>query len=176
MWFGLGAKNIVERDRNQRAVAVAMIALGFANLAVFVINHHYVRLRPFVSYDEVTLLFYEPTDISSFPANPAAVAAAMATGVWLRSWKAGAAFAAVGLLWAFGRVYAGVCYPLDVLAGAGIGITIAILSHLWLWTMEPLPTIIFRVAAYFHIASPPPPLEEGRRRAPLYKLLGRFVQ
>jgi len=119
-------------------------------LAVFIINEHYFRSRPFVDHD-VALLFYRPTD-SSFPAHPAAVAFAMASGIWEGNRKVGVLFAFFAFLWSAGRVYAGVFYPLDVLAGAAIGITISYLVAGGLRLIEPLPTIVLRLAAMFHLA------------------------
>jgi len=148
MWFVGG--DSTERDRHQRAVLRAMIALGLANLAVLIINQHYFRPRPFVDH-EVALLFYRPTD-SSFPANPAAVAFAMASGIWEGNRKVGAFFALFAFLWSAARVYAGVFYPLDVLAGLATGLTISYLVGRALRLLEPLPTIVLRLAAMLHLA------------------------
>jgi len=148
MWFV--GRDVTERDTHQRAVLRAMIALGFANLAVLIINQHYFRPRPFVDY-EVVLLFYRPTD-SSFPANPAAVAFAMVSGMWEGNRKVGLLFALFAFLWSATRVYGGVFYPLDALAGAAIGITISYLVALGLRLIEPLPTIVLRLAAMLHLA------------------------
>jgi undecaprenyl-diphosphatase len=148
MWFV--GENATERDRHQRAAFRAMIAMGLANLAVLIINQHYFRPRPFVEH-EVALLFYRPTD-SSFPANPAAMAFAMASGMWEGNRKVGMVFLAFAFLWAATRVYAGVFYPLDILAGAAIGITISYLVAGALRLLEPLPTIVLRLVAMFHLA------------------------
>ena len=149
MWFVGG--DATERDRHQRAVLRAMIALGLANLAVLIINQHYFRPRPFADYEELTVLFYRPTD-SSFPANPTTVAFAMASGIWQGNRKVGAFFAFFAFLWSATRVYAGVFYPLDVLAGAAIGLTISYLVGRALRLLEPLPTIVLRLAAMLHLA------------------------
>ena len=85
------------RDANQRAVLRALLAIGFANLVVLILNDHYFRLRPFAEND-LTLLFYEPTD-SSFPANPAAVGFAMASGMWQGSRRLGGLMYALAALW-----------------------------------------------------------------------------
>ena len=86
MWFV--ARDPQARNGHQRAVLRALIAVGFANLVVLILNGHYFRERPFAEH-ELTLLFYQPTD-SSFPANPAAVAFAMASGMWQGSRRVGA--------------------------------------------------------------------------------------
>ena len=148
MWYV--GRDATERDRHQRAVIRAMIALGLANLAVMIVNQHYFRPRPFADH-ELALLFYRPTD-SSFPANPAALAFAMASGIWEGNRKVGVFFALFAFLWSASRVYAGVFYPLDVLAGAAIGVTISYLVGRALRLLEPLPTIVLRLAAMLHLA------------------------
>ncbi len=77
LWFcGNGPEH---RSRNQKAVLTAAISLGFANLAVLLLNQEIFRDRPFVHHG-LTAIFYEPTD-SSFPSNPAAIAFAVATAI-----------------------------------------------------------------------------------------------
>ncbi len=88
LWFA--RRTEAAHALNQRAVLNAAIGLAVASLVVdWLINPLYFRPRPFVDH-AVSLLFYEPTD-SSFPANPATVAFAVATGVWLWNRRVGAA-------------------------------------------------------------------------------------
>lgn len=148
MWFVGG--NLLERDGRQRAVLIALLAVGFSNLVVLILNQHYFRTRPFVEYD-LTLLFYSPTD-SSFPANPAVVAFAMASGAWRGSWKVGALIYGLAVLWGLSRTYAGVFYPSDVMAGAVIGVVISHLVALVFRFIEPLPTIVLRGIRVLHLA------------------------
>ena len=148
MWFmGRDPKS---RDGHQRAVLRALIAVGFANLVVLVLNQYYFRDRPFVEH-EVTLLFYEATD-SSFPCNPAVVAFAMASGVWQGSRKLGAVLYGLATLWGVSRIFAGVFYPSDVVAGAMIGIVVSYLVALGLRVIEPLPTLVLRATRTLHLA------------------------
>ena len=148
MWFW--GEDPETRERRQRAAGKAMISLGLAALAVFVLNQHFFRLRPFVEH-EVALLFYRPTD-SSFPANPAAVSFAVAHSVWQGSKGMGKVTYLLAALWSISRVYAGVFYPLDVIAGALIGIVVSILVRVAFRLIEPLPTIALRLARMFHLA------------------------
>lgn len=148
MWFC--GRDAADRERRQRGVVRAMAAMGFANLVVLIINQHYFRLRPFVEHD-VALLFYQPTD-SSFPANPAAVGFAMASGVWQGDRRMGALFYALATVWVASRVYAGVFYPLDVLGGAGIGLAVSEAVRWWLWSMEPLPSYVWSIFRRLHLA------------------------
>ena len=85
LWFR--GKDAAERGINQRGVLAAAIGLGLANLAVLIINQFVFRERP-LAQDELATLLYPATD-SSFPSNPAAVAFAAATAIWLANRKAG---------------------------------------------------------------------------------------
>ena len=148
LWFQ--GKNPRARDRNQRAVLGAAIALGFANLAVLLLNQQVFRDRP-IAHQELANLLYAPTD-SSFPANPAAVAFAMAMGVWLGNRRAGLPLFFLAVLWNFVRVYNGLFFPSDVLAGGLIGATVACLVTLGLRAIEPVPTWVLKGARLLHLA------------------------
>lgn len=148
LWFW--GKEATERQNNQKGVFGAMIGVGFANLAVQSINWYYFRPRPFTQY-EVNLLFYQPSD-SSFPSNPAAVAFAFATGVWLRNRRAGTLMYGLAALFAFSRVYTGVCYPLDVIGGAAIGAVVSYVIYWILRLIDPLPTLVIKVLRFFYLA------------------------
>ena len=148
LWFwGADAQR---RERCQRAVMVGMIGLGFASLAVMIINNNYFRARPFTEY-ELSLLFYAPTD-PSFPANPAAIAFAVATGVWTASRRVGGVLYLVAALYVLSRVYAGVFYPSDVVAGALIGVVTSTLVIFGLRLIEPIPTLVLKMARALYLA------------------------
>ena len=148
MWFvGRDPQN---REIHQRAVLTAVIALGFASLVVLILNQNYFRPRPFAEH-ELTVLFYRPTD-SSFPAHPAAVAFAMASGMWQGSRKLGLFLYALASLWGLSRVYVGVFYPSDVVAGALIGVVMSYLVAFGLRLIEPIPTLVLRATRALHLA------------------------
>ena len=147
-WFrGLDSHT---RGRNQRAVLAAAIALGFANLAVLLLDQAMFRGRPFTQFDLANLL-YEPTD-SSFPANPAAVAFAMATAVWLGNRRAAIPLFCLAIVWCLARVYSGLFYPTDILAGGLIGAGVAWLVALGMRRIEPVPTWVLNCARFLHLA------------------------
>jgi undecaprenyl-diphosphatase len=149
MWF-LG-KDALHRERNQRAVLCSILGVGFACAAVSLINQFFDRLRPFEAIDDVTLLFYPPTD-PSFPANTAAVGFAFAMGAWFGNRKAGYLLFILAILWCFARVYCGVHYPLDMLGGAAIGILFSFGALGFLRLVEPLVTFFLKLARIHYLA------------------------
>ena len=154
LWF-VGVERSV-RERNQIGVLVALIAMALSSGLVLLINngalfyHGYFRPRPFVDLD-VSLLFYEPTD-SSFPANTAAASFAIAAAVWGVNRRVGLALFVAAGLYGFARVYAGVHYPLDILAGAMIGVVVAFLVSKLKDLLEPVPTMVIKAARIFCLA------------------------
>ncbi|MGW0664361.1 phosphatase PAP2 family protein [Streptodolium elevatio] len=74
---------------------------------------------------------------TSFPSGHAASAAAFATGVALESRSLGAAAGVLATGVAFSRVYTGVHYPGDVLAGAALGAGLAAVTLRW-WPRRPV--------------------------------------
>lgn len=149
MWF-LG-KDAQHRERNQRAMICSILAVGFACAAVSLINEFFDRLRPFEALDDVTLLFYPPTD-PSFPANMAAVGFAFAMGAWFGNRKAGYLLFILAIIWCFARVYCGVHYPLDVLGGAAIGILFSFAARGFLRLVEPLVAFLLKLARIHYLA------------------------
>ena len=124
MWF-MG-RDRLERQRHQIGVFAALTAMGLSSLAVFIVNVFYFRDRPFVDHD-VALLFYRPTD-SSFPSNVVAATFGIGAAVWVVNRRLGTAVLVGAAVLGVSRVYAGVHYPLDVLAGAAIGVVVAFLT------------------------------------------------
>jgi undecaprenyl-diphosphatase len=116
-WFQ--GRSADERRDNQRAVLRAVVALVLSGALVAFCNLLYFRDRPF-RYHEVNLLFYYPTD-SSFPSNSATVVFSLATTIWLRDrhWGWPLMFLAAGF--GLSRVYCGIHYPADILAGFVLG-------------------------------------------------------
>ena len=148
LWFAGNSPDT--RMKLQKAVFVGAASIGAANLVVNLVNNFYFRPRPFNQHD-VSLLFYRATD-SSFPSNPAAVAFAVATAGWLTNKKLGWALYALACVFALSRVYAGVFYPSDILAGAGIGLVVALVMHVVRILIEPLPTMVVKLARIFCLA------------------------
>ena len=148
LWFwGRGSQ---ERSKSQAVTITGASAVGIANIINHFASLAFTRTRPFYDYD-LNLLFYEPTD-SSFPANAGAVGFAIATAVFIHHRRLGVAMYVLAFLWVFGRVYAGVHYPSDALAGAGIGVVAALLAVGMIRLLALIPRGILRALRLAYLA------------------------
>ncbi|MFE7170578.1 bifunctional phosphatase PAP2/diacylglycerol kinase family protein [Streptomyces sp. NPDC057616] len=124
LWFATAAAVAATRTpRARRAAARGLASLSLASLAINTLGKRSVR-RPRPVLDPVPLgrqLKRQPIT-TSFPSGHAASAAAFAAGVALESPAWGAVVAPVAWSVALSRVYTGVHFPSDVLAGAALGV------------------------------------------------------
>lgn len=93
--------------------------------------------RPFIAL-KFTPLIHHSAD-AGFPSDHATAAGAVACGVFLVSRRLGVITTLLSLIIAFSRVYVGVHYPQDVLAGLALGAVIVAIGH---FTVVPLMTRI----------------------------------
>lgn len=148
LWFS--AKSQAQRERQQKGAIAVLGSLALASLAIFLINQAWARPRPFTTH-EVEMLFYYPTD-PSFPSNLATIVFAMAAGVGLGHRRLGIVAYLLATLAALSRVFAGVHYPLDVLAGATLGVTATFLSRGLIRVLEPWPSRALRLVRKAYLA------------------------
>ncbi len=139
-----------ERGKNQRAALRVIVALLVVNALVKVCNLFYFRPRPF-SVQEVHLLFYRPSD-SSLPSNPAAVAFTFAAVLWRRERAWGALAGLLATLFGLARIFCGVHYPLDIIAGGLIGVLAAYLVARGERFLHPLYNLFIELARRLHLA------------------------
>jgi undecaprenyl-diphosphatase len=152
LWFGY--RSALQRRTNQRAVLCAVGAVGLTALAIhFITAYGPDRIRPYDAYpDLVNLLAYTRTD-PSFPSESAAIAIAFAAGVWIvMRGRLAAAMLLMAFLLGFARIYIGLHYPLDVLAGVVIGILSSIAAFGILHITEPLPTWFLKLVRIHYLA------------------------
>ncbi|MBC8249101.1 MAG: phosphatase PAP2 family protein [Anaerolineales bacterium] len=139
-----------QRERNQRAILRGIIALFIANIILKLCNLIYFRPRPFVDH-EVNLLFYQPWD-SSFPSNPATVGFSVATAMWLYNRRLGTSLLVLATLFGLSRIYCGVHYPSDVVAGALLGALSAYLVVRKGRFIDPMISLIIRTGRRLYLA------------------------
>ena len=147
LWFGC---DTASRGRYQYGIIAAVFAVALSNGSIEILNNFVFRDRPFVDH-EVSLLFYEPTD-SSFPANAAALAFGVSAAVWAFNRRVGSALLAASLLYAFSRVYVGVHYPFDVIAGGLIGVVAAVVAQAVVRLLRPLIEVVLKVGRIIVLA------------------------
>lgn len=107
--------------RNIRAIILSVSAALLAKFGLAeLIRFFWSRSRPFVEHDVNLLL--EKVNEPSFPSGHASFFFALSTVVYLNNKKAGMLFYAVSFIISISRVFAGVHWPSDILAGVLVGV------------------------------------------------------
>lgn len=107
----------------------AVIAAALAFLGNWVFSLIMFRARPFVALRDVHRIIPEPLTAHSFPSGHSSAAFALGFTMLFVDPPFGIALLAAAAFVAFGRVYVGVHYPLDVLAGVLVGLFWAAVLH-----------------------------------------------
>jgi len=130
LWFAAGAVMAASRTpRARRAAARGLASLSLASLTINTLGKRSVR-RPRPVLDPVPLvrqLKRQPIT-TSFPSGHAATSFAGATMLSLFAPRLAPALYLLAASIAFSRIYVGVHWPLDVLAGAVLGTLLALLA------------------------------------------------
>ncbi|HXH09624.1 MAG TPA: phosphatase PAP2 family protein [Alphaproteobacteria bacterium] len=117
----------VGRLRGLRFVVLAVVSVLVADaIGAHLIKNLIGRPRPCTVLEDIQLLA-GCTNSGSFPSNHAVNASVLATLVTLYAGSLFVPAALVAMLIAYSRVYVGVHYPLDVLAGGLLGIIVALI-------------------------------------------------
>ena len=153
IWLWFSGRDAAQREKYQRIVLNSMISVGIASGFMALVNNFYFRARPFqvLSSDSINLLFYKPTD-SSFPSNMAAVVFALAVPVFIKNKTYGTFLLVLAILCSFGRVYIGVHYPFDVLAGAGLGLFSGVVATGISWVIRPVINFLLGLLQRLYLA------------------------
>ncbi|MEV5509667.1 bifunctional phosphatase PAP2/diacylglycerol kinase family protein [Streptomyces orinoci] len=124
LWLGVaGGAALLGGPRAGRAALRGVASLAVASATVNTLGKRTVRRgRPVLDAVPVIRRLSRQPFTTSFPSGHAASAAAFATGVALERPGWGLALAPLAASVCFSRVYTGVHYPGDVLAGAALGV------------------------------------------------------
>lgn len=152
-WFLLGWWRGLPRER--QGAITALLAAGTGLAINQGIGRLWNRPRPFVSHPgSVHLLMTHGRD-GSFPSDHAVAAFAIATVLACYHWRLGIATILLAAGVCLARVYAGVHYPGDVLAGALIGTVVALVLVRGLGNgMERLRIVGDRIIVGLHLPLP----------------------
>ena len=131
-WYALMAALLVWDLENALTAVLHMVAAGLACTIIYKsLKHGTARARPYVTQADITL-FTAPLDKYSFPSGHTLHAVAftlIAVGYYpALFWLLGPFCVLVAL----SRVVLGLHYPSDVIAGAGMGAAVAMLSKVLL--------------------------------------------
>lgn len=113
LWFSKKNNRCQKRKEVVLALIIAFIAIGITEL----IGSIYFRPRPFVSHD-VNLLIEKLSTDTSFPSTHSTGSFALAFSILKTNKKIGVMLLIFAVLMGFSRVFVGVHYPSDILAGA----------------------------------------------------------
>lgn len=126
------------KRRGRVALIAVLLAVAYSDLlSSQVIKPWVERLRPCAALEGVRMLIGKKTSLS-FPSSHAANITAAAVVFSYYYPKAKWALAGIALMICFSRVYVGVHYPMDVLAGALIGGAMASVVLLAMEQMAPI--------------------------------------
>lgn len=121
LFFWFWGKSREERLKNLFVAGVAIGAIVLSRLVLTeIIRWLWFRPRPFIDHAVNSLITHEST--GSFPSGHAAFFFALAMAVYFFNRRAGQWLFVAAISISLARVYVGVHYPLDILAGAVVGI------------------------------------------------------
>ena len=119
-------------SKKVKAKLMILTGAGSVCLAMFInyfISLFYFRPRPFVSY-QVNQLIEKSSLDKSFPSDHAALSFALAFSIYFFNKKLGIIAFIIALLVSLARIFCGLHYPLDILAGLMVGFLSAFISQI----------------------------------------------
>ncbi len=127
---------ITKRQTLKKIAIITLVALLFSDAISFVLKHVIHEPRPFLTMDNVHLLIAED-DLNSFPSGHATSTIAVVTTLILNMKEltkkyyvaVDVALVIFAVLILFSRMYVGVHYPGDILAGTIVGLVGALIIN-----------------------------------------------
>ncbi|MFD0696936.1 undecaprenyl-diphosphatase [Paenibacillus sp. GCM10027628] len=126
-YLGIAVYWFTRREANRKMVAEALVSACVGLLMSGLVGHFFYRDRPFVSHTVLQLIAHPAN--ASFPSDHAIGAFVIATSIWLFRRNDGKVWFGLAACIALSRVWTGVHYPTDVIAGAVIGMLAAAIVH-----------------------------------------------
>jgi undecaprenyl-diphosphatase len=116
------------KNKNRGLILKMLVAFLLERILEFVIKTAYYTPRPYVTNHLPTYVTILPTD-SSFPSGHTMLAFALSTIIFLhfKNKKLGVIAFLVAILVGLGRILANVHYPIDVISGLILGVTIGVI-------------------------------------------------
>jgi undecaprenyl-diphosphatase len=127
---------LVGRVRGIRFLVLAVVSVVVADaIGTHIFKYSFLRARPCIVLGDIRLLV-GCTKLPSFPSNHAVNASVLATLTCLYMPRLWLPATVLAILIGYSRVYVGVHYPLDVLAGSVLGVVVALafsrtMNFLW---------------------------------------------
>ncbi|MEI6478253.1 MAG: phosphatase PAP2 family protein [bacterium] len=113
----------------KKAVMLAVMSALLGTALKSVINVVWARPRPFITHTDLVAMTFK-VDAASFPSGHTMLAFALAFSLVFSGYKkSGWCAVILAVLVGLGRIFSGVHYPSDVLAGAVIGVAAAWWLH-----------------------------------------------
>ena len=148
VWFWPGQRAV--RNLRQWAVINATIAAAVALGVNQIIIRLWARPRPFADHHAIMLL--TPSHDPSFPSDHSTFAFAVAVALFLAMRRIGVVGLLLAALIAFARVYTGEHYVSDVVAGAIVGGTVALIVNWARPLVMPVLNPPLKLARRLHLA------------------------
>lgn len=116
--------------KNRLMVISAAVSVVLSRLIIAEIIKNFLhQARPYIVLETINKLIVENKDFQSFPSGHAAIFFAIAMAVYFFNKKLGIIFFISAILISVARIFVGVHWPSDILAGAVIGIISAIIIN-----------------------------------------------
>lgn len=132
---------------NRRMVAEGLLSACVALAISAILGDLFYRDRPFVTHQVIQLIPHAVN--ASFPSDHATASFVLATSIWLFRKKDGLGWFVLAALIAISRVWTGVHYPSDIIAGALLGFVSAQMVNLFLPRIQPLNRFVNDCIAFY---------------------------